>query len=203
EWDDRIAFISTTYAQELGIDTTRIKQINLKLRSGASRDLIQKQLSHRLQLPVLSWYDLNPAVVAALRLEALATCFILCLIILITSITTMSLLSMHLLYHQHTIALLYSFGTSKAQLTLSFMLMGILLACSSALVGIGAAAILSYIIDHYRLIALPAIYYSHYVPARMSFDLACGTFLITGLMTLCTTWYSARRIKTMPLAQIL
>jgi len=203
EWDNNIIFIPPELAAELFDDGALSSQINVKLAHPAALPEVQKSLKKRLKLSVISWYDLNPALMSALNLERIGMLLILSLIVLITGITTISLLSMQLLHHQRTIALLRSLGMSSRDLVKTFMYMSLIITGAATIIGIGVAAVASYCIDHYQLITLPQVYYISHVPAVLSGNIIALVISVTCCITLLAAWYPARQLTRIPLARLL
>jgi lipoprotein-releasing system permease protein len=203
EWDARGALISLDCAHSLFNDENFIQQLYLKLKPDTSIQLIQQLLHKRLRLPILSWYDMNPALVSALTLEKCAMLSILILIMLITGVTTAALLCMQLTYHNRTIAVLATYGMSFSNITTIFIAYGMLIAFIATGIGLGIASILAYGIEHYQLITLPNIYYVSHVPAQMSWSIAAMVLLLSLTISALAAWYPARKIRYLPLARIL
>lgn len=203
EWDARGAFISLSFAHSLFNDDNLIQQLHLTLAPGASGKLVQESLHKRLHLPVISWYDMNPALVSALTLEKCAMLSILVLIMLIAGVTTAALLCMQLTYHARTIAVLAAYGMSHRTITTIFIIYGMLITLISTILGLSIASCISYGIDHYQLIRLPTIYYVAYVPAHMSGSIWIMVLILSLTISGFAAWYPARKIKYLPLARIL
>lgn len=203
EWDSRGAFISLTFAHALFNDENLIQQLHLKVAPGTDTKAVQELLHKQLHLPVVSWYDMNPALVSALTLEKCAMLSILILIMLIAGVTTAALLCMQLTYHTRTIAVLAAYGMSQRTITTIFIIYGMLITLIATLLGLSIASCISYGIDHYQLISLPTIYYVQHVPAHMSWSIWGMALMLSLVISAFASWYPARKIKDLPLARII
>ena len=203
EWDSRGAFISHAYAHNLFNDEQLTQQLCLKLLPNARVSDVQQLLHKRLHLPVLSWYDMNPALVSALHLEKYAMLSILLLIMLIAGVTIAALLCMQLTYHTRTIAVLSTYGMSFGAIKALFIMYGMLVTLIATLLGLSVATLLSYLIDHYHLITLPDVYYVTHVPAHMSWEIFFMVIILSLSISCFAAWYPARKIRHLPLARIL
>lgn len=203
EWDSRGAFISFSFAHNLFNDAHLTQQLYLKLSPAASLPEVQQLLRQRLHLPVLSWYDVNPALVSALHLEKYAMFSILFLIMLIAGITIAALLCMQLTYHQQTIAVLATYGMSFRTITTIFIMYGMLVTLVATILGLTVATLLSYVIDHYHFITLPDVYYVSHVPAHMSWEVLAMVLILSLTVSAIASWHPTRKIRYLPLARIL
>jgi len=203
EWDAQIAFISFDAAEEIFDQKSLIDQVYLTLKPHVVSSEIQTKLTQRLGLSVVSWEDLNPSLLAAMKLERIALLLIISLITIMTAMSIMSLLSIFVLHHQRTIALLQSCGITIAATLRIFMISGMMITWSATAVGLSIASIMSYYIDHYKLISLPNIYYSSHLPAHMTGTIVGAVVLLTSLVGFFAIWYSTRRFLPTSIVELL
>lgn len=203
DWDAQGAFITLSCAHQLFNDDQLIQQLYVKLHPTASLPQVQVALQQRLQLSVVSWYDLNPALVSALLLEKSALAVLLMLILLVGGITLASLMCLQLTYHKRTIAVLATYGMSHHAIVQTFILYGMCITVGATSVGLAIATGLSYLIDHYQLIQLPDIYYTAHLPSHMSWQIIGIILLLACVTSFLVSWYPARNIRQLPLARII
>jgi lipoprotein-releasing system permease protein len=195
ECDTQVVFIPFATAEEIFEETDLVDHVYLKLQSSVVPADVKSQLMQRFGLSIVSWEDLNPALLAAMKLEKMALILILSLITLMTAMSTMSLISIFVLHHQRTIALLRACGITTRRTTRLFMTSGFIISCSATLLGLCIASVLSYLIDHYQLISLPDIYYSSYLPAHMTSTILFSVFALSSLVSFVAIWYPTRQLR--------
>ena len=179
-----------------------ISSCGVKLRDRSQCARVIENFKTKTDLLVFSWQELYPVILSALLLEKYAMFLILVLIMLIASMSIVALLFMFITYKKIDIALLKSMGMTDRDIHDSFMFFGLGVCICSSLCGVIVAWIISYIIDHYRLIALPDIYYVSYIPAHIDcgniFLILCTISVISGLAVI----FPLRIMKTISIADI-
>lgn len=202
EFDNGVIFCSLPFLQNLFPDTG-VTQINLKLTCDAPEQAVMNRLQERLHLPVISWKDLYPALVAALKLEKYAMFFILALITLVASMSIISLLFMQITQKRPDIAILRAVGMPHKEIRRIFMLMGMGIACCATTLGLAFAILASWLLERYPFIQLPDAYYVSHLPARMEPSIIIAVFLTTLILSFIATWLPTRSIRKMNISHIL
>lgn len=202
EFDNGVIFCSLPFLQSLFPDTG-VTQINLKLTGEANEADVMNRLQTRLQLPVLSWKDLYPALVAALKLEKYAMFFILALITLVASMSIISLLFMQITQKRPDIAILRAMGTSNKVISRIFMLMGMGIALSATTVGLLLATLASWLLERYPFIQLPDAYYVSHLPAKMEPSIIIAVFITALILSFIATWLPTRSIRNINISHVL
>jgi len=203
EWDNQVAFISHETAKNLFDDIDDIEQVYIQLKPSASLTEIQQQLSSRFHIPIVTWKDLNPAIHTAMHLERIALMLILGLIALMTGMSTMSLISLLIISHQTTLAILLSLGMPQKTIKKILISTGLMVTWCAAGVGLLIATLVSWILNTYHLIALPDVYYSSYLPAHMSATILVSIFILVSLVSVLATWYPSQQLNTMRVHNLL
>ncbi|MBM3894394.1 ABC transporter permease [Candidatus Dependentiae bacterium] len=124
--------------------------------------LLKKTLPH---LTVQTWQELYPAIISALKLEQFAA---LCLLFLLIIIALFSITSslVTLIYHkQRDIALFQTLGMPNSMIRNIFLWVGIIVVTISSCAGSVIGYFVSYLLETYKLISLPDVYYVSYLPA--------------------------------------
>jgi lipoprotein-releasing system permease protein len=202
DFDTSVLFCSLPFFQELFPDTG-ISSIGVKLQhQGTDQEFIAK-LRSRLDLSVVSWKELYPALVSALMLEKYAMFFVLALITLVAGMSIVSLLFMLITQKRADIALLKSMGLSDTAIAQVFIIIGMVIATLSCILGLVSAIIIAYLLDTYQLIPLPDMYYTTHLPATISWPVIACVFLLVMLIGFVASWWPTRATRTINIAHVL
>jgi lipoprotein-releasing system permease protein len=154
-------------------------------------------------LHVASWQSLYPALASALALEYLAMAAILTLMYGLSALTIAALMLIIVREQRPLIAMLAACGVERACLVRAIMLVGLTLVTVSGAVGIAGGAGLAYVIDRYRLIPLPDVYYATHLPAEVTLSLVGATFAMIVIVGCIATYIPARRAYQVSCAAVL
>lgn len=201
ELDSTLVITSLTFFAEL-FPQTGITSIGLKKTSSAITAPLVTRLKKRFNLDVYGWQELYPALEAALDLETTAFIIIIMLVMLIANMNIMSLLTLFVTEKKHTLAILQSMGISQGVIKKSLLLIGCGITTSAQLSGILGGWLLSMIIDRFKLIPLPDLYYAPYLTAHLTPTTALSIFVIGTGVGVFTAWWSLAALQktTIPLA---
>lgn len=131
---------------------------------GFLNDLSKKYPSYKIQ----SWKDLNGALFFALKLERTLMTSFLALAVLIVSFTLVTVLALLVAQKRKDIGMFMAMGLSKKRTHLAFCGIGLWLALSGTLVGIGIGSAMALVMQFYPVNILPDIYYDSRIPALWS-----------------------------------
>lgn len=202
EFDHSVVFCTLATFKKL-FPETDISEIGIKLKPGVDANKAITELKKRFKLELFSWQELYPALLDALKLERWAMFLILMLVAGITSITIVALLMMYIFHQKTTFAVFIAMGMRMRQLRLIVTLIGVAITFVATLIGILLAAGISFILEHYKLIALPDIYYIGHVPAQMSITTVVLVICLMNGVSLITSWFTTGLIKKMNVAKLL
>ncbi len=202
EFDSSVLYCTLPFFKSIFPDTG-ITQLNLKLTCDANETAVMKRLQDRLHIPALSWKDLYPALVSALKLEKYAMFFILALITLVASMSIISLLFMQITQKRRDIALLRSLGTPISIISRIFILMGMGIALTASTFGLIMAIAASWILEHYPFIQLPDAYYVSHLPARMDLSIIIAVLVTVLVLSFIATWLPTRSIRRLNISHVL
>lgn len=202
EFDRGVVFCTLTTFKKLFPDTG-VAQIGIKLQPGIDAAHAISELKQRFKLELFSWQELYPALLDALTLERWAMFLILILVACITSITTIALLMMYIFHQKTTFALFTAMGMRMLQLRVIVTLIGVSITLISTLFGILLATGMSFLLEHYKLITLPDIYYINHVPAHMDIMTVILVICLMNGVGLITSWLTTGLIQNMNLAKLL
>lgn len=203
EYDRGMIFCSLEFLEQLFPDAG-VAQLNIKLHHDAHEPSVIKQLKDALpDVEVYSWKDLYPALVSALKLEKYVSFLVLALITLVASMNIISLLFMQVTHKRGDIAILQALGCPAVIVRRIFIWMGMIMSFCACIAGLVCAAIAAWLLEHYVHIRLPDVYYVTYLPARMDWFLLVAVFVVVMVLSLCATWYPARRATAIHVADVL
>ena len=202
EYDNGTIYASFELFNDLFPDQG-ITQAGLSFKENVKPETIIPSLKKRIGLDVLTWQELYVPLVSALILEKYAMFFILLLITLVASMNIIALLFMIITHKRSDIAILKAMGLRDAIITRSFILLGGCISGVATCFGLFGATIASWILERYPFIELPDVYYVSHLPARMEWPILVIVFLVIMVITLCASWFSARRVRSINVAHVL
>ncbi|MDW8294971.1 MAG: FtsX-like permease family protein [Aquificaceae bacterium] len=167
---------------------------------------VRKRLEELLgkEAIVRSWIDLNKPLFNALELEKVGISFVLMLMVLIASFNITSLLFMKAKEKVRDIAVLRTFGLIRSQVLFLFLLQGLMLGLFGTLLGFLLAFAGGYLINHYKLIRVPAdVYLMDHVPVHFELGDMLFTFLGAFFLSLLASLLPAYRASRESVVQVL
>ena len=163
-----------------------------------------KKINNQLPgLTVSTWKQLYPALVASLKLEKYAMFFVIALIVLVASMNMLSLLFMQIQQKRRDIAILRAMGASTPQTMITFLLLGLALCLIGSGLGILIGALIGFVIDHYKLITLPDVYFVEHLPVAINPTVLIVVFVASMLLGLIAVWLPIRKMKNINITQVL
>jgi len=202
EFDSGAMFCSLDFFKKLFPDSG-VTQIGLQLQEGADEAATIEALKKRFGLNIYSWKDLYPALVAALKLEKYAMFFILALITLVASMNIISLMFMQIARKRADIAILKAMGMPDADISYTFLFIGMFVAFFGSVFGLLFAFGAGWILETYPFISLPDAYYVSHLPSRMTVSIFLIVFAVVMILSFFSTWFSARRTRKINVSQVL
>ncbi len=127
-------------------------------------------LQARLGFPydVESWNVTNGALFSALKLEKLAMFVILMLIVVVAAFNIVGTLVMVVVDRTREIGILKSMGMTDSGILRVFIFQGVWIGVIGTTVGVTLGCVLSWVLDHYRIISLPPdVYYVDRLPVSL------------------------------------
>lgn len=200
EFDAGTIFTSLAFFAELFPDT---EITSLGARTTTFNESMRQDLERELDADVSSWKELYPALVSALILEKYAMFFILALVTLVAAINIVSLIFMIITNKRRELAILQTLGLPASKIVHIFTLVGVGMATIGATIGITIAIFLSYILNTYKLISLPDVYYVSHLPAHMNAAIIISVFFTVVFLGFVSSIYAARASQTISLATLL
>ncbi|MDX9714716.1 MAG: lipoprotein-releasing ABC transporter permease subunit [Dissulfurispiraceae bacterium] len=206
EYDANLVLADLGVMQQFFGLGSRITGVELKLsdiyRASDVRELINKK--YGADLYAKDWMQMNRNLFSALKLEKFAMFVILILIVLVASFNIVSTLMMNVIEKEKEIAILKTMGATNNSIMMIFMLQGLIIGVVGTLMGLAGGYGLSYILNNYELIKLPAdVYYLSKLPVKVKlFDfvvVSISAVLISFLSTIYPSYQAARLNPVEPL----
>jgi len=202
DFDLSLALANLDFVQEL-FPEQGITEIGLKIQPHADETLIVEKLRDLLPLDIVSWQDLYPAIVSALKLEKYLMFFIIALITLVASMNIISLLFMQITQKRGDIAIIRSFGLPFSQTRTVFLVIGLAIGFTGSLGGLLIAFVVGFILKTYPFITLPDVYYTTYLPISLNPLIFLIVFVVVMIITLIATLIPLKMIKNINIANVL
>jgi lipoprotein-releasing system permease protein len=206
EFDLNLVLTDIKPAQEFFGMNGDISGIELKLDDIYKAELVRERLQKKLGFPFLvkDWMQMNRSLFSALKLEKFAMFVALVLIILVASFNIISNLIMNVIEKKREIAILKAMGATNNGIMTIFMMQGLLIGFVGTMIGVIGGYFLSYIINTYEIIKLPAdVYYLSHLPVKMKlFDflvVSLSAIIISFLATIYPAWQAAKLDPVEPL----
>jgi lipoprotein-releasing system permease protein len=196
EYDSNLALTSLGPAQdflEMGASVTGVElRVDDIYRTGA----IGRDLKDELGYPYYTrdWIEMNRNLFAALKLEKLAMFVILTLIVLVAAFNIVSTQIMNVIEKEREIAILKAMGATSRGIMGIFILQGFLIGIVGTAIGLAGGFGLSYAINEFQIIKLPAdVYYLSHLPARMNLADFIAVSVSAVIISFLATIYPARQ----------
>jgi len=206
EFDLNLVLTDLNPAQEFFGMNGDISGIEVKLDDIYKAELVRESMQKKLGFPFLvkDWMQMNRNLFAALKLEKFAMFIALVLIILVASFNIISNLIMNVIEKKREIAILKAMGATNKGIMTIFMMQGLLIGIVGTVIGVVGGYLLSYIINTYEIIKLPAdVYYLSHLPVKMKlFDFVVVSLSAIGISFLATiypAWQAAKLDPVEPL----
>ncbi|MGH9421972.1 MAG: FtsX-like permease family protein, partial [Thermoanaerobaculia bacterium] len=166
---------------------------------------IQSTLAKQFpSVQVKTWKEINRPLFLALRLEKIVMFVTISLIIFVAALNLISSLSMLILEKRPSVGVLRTLGATERTILLIFLEVGLLIGLSGTVLGNVFGLSVSWAVNHYHLIPLPAgIYPIAYLPLSIDRSDVIGVNAVAIILSIVATWYPARMASRLdPIAAI-
>jgi lipoprotein-releasing system permease protein len=205
EFDSTFGFVSIDVAKRI-LDKEQVDYIQLRLddiyAAPALSRLIPERFGH--EYFAQDWAQMNQPLFSALWLEKIAVSLAIGLIVIVAALNIVTSLILLVMEKSRDIAILKTMGSSAASIRRIFMLQGLIIGLVGTGVGAAGGLLVTFILDHYRLIHVPIdVYQISYVPfTLLPLDLAV---VVAAAILICfvATIYPSRQAAKLDPAQAL
>ena len=166
---------------------------------------IQGQLASQFPgVQVKTWKEINRPLFLALRLEKIVMFVTISLIIFVAALNLISSLSMLILEKRPSVGVLRTLGATERTILVIFLEVGLLIGLSGTILGNVFGLSISWAVNHYHLVPLPAgIYPLAYLPLTIDPSDVLGVNVVAVILSIIATWYPARMASRLdPIAAI-
>jgi lipoprotein-releasing system permease protein len=205
EFDQSYGFVDLETAYQLtGQDRPDHLEIRVTdiYRAPAVADEIQERLGS--DYITQDWSDMNQSLYSALWLEKIAMGIGIGLIVMVAALNIVASLVLLVMEKTRDIAILKTMGASSRSIMLIFLTQGMVIGLVGTILGATLGAVISYLLDRYRVISIPNdVYQVTYLPFKlMPWDLAV---VVMGAVVVCffATLYPSRQAARLDPAQAL
>jgi lipoprotein-releasing system permease protein len=156
------------------------------------------------RVQVKTWKEINRPLFLALRLEKVVMFVTISLIIFVAALNLISSLSMLILEKRPSVGVLRTLGATERTILTIFLEVGLLIGLSGTLLGNVFGLSISWLVNHYHLIPLPAgIYPIAYLPLTIDPSDVIGVNVVAVILSIIATWYPAQMASRLdPIAAI-
>jgi len=190
EFDNNLAYISLESAQKLFQMGDKITGLELRLDKYEKARTVAKKMRPLLgeETKVITWFDMNKNLFAAMELEKIAAFVILCLIILVAAFNIVSTLIMVTMEKTRDIGILKSMGASPARIRRIFTFEGLIVGFIGTIFGFIIGYGLCWAQLTFRFFALPMnIYIINWLPIYMKWS----DFFLIGAASILITYIAS------------
>ena len=176
------------------LESDEISGIGVKATSAWAATALADDLQDVLGFPynAQSWAVTNSALFSALALEKLAMWVILFLIVVVASFNIVSTLVMVVVDRTREIGILKSMGMTNTRILRVFMFQGVWIGVIGTSVGTALGCILSWVLDTYEIIHIPAdVYFVDRLPVALHLTDVALIFLASVAVAFAATIYPA------------
>jgi len=195
EFDSEWAYMSLPQAQRLFGMGEAVSLVELRIDDMYAAREVGDEIVEGLGRGYVTndWIRMNKSLFAALWLEKVAIGITIGLIVAVAALNIVATLILMVMEKSRDIAILVSMGAGRGMIARIFMLQGTIIGAVGTVAGGVLGWVACFILDHYRLIKVPAdVYQVSYVPFKLQVEDA--TFVIVGALLVCflATLYPAR-----------
>ena len=206
DYNATFTFINLKAAQDFFNTGNIITAFSVKGNSFKDAKKIARVIEQTLSVPYVArdWLSMNKSLFSALKLEKIAMFLILTLIVIVASFNIVSLITITVKDKQKDIAVLRAVGASESLIRKIFIRQGFLIGIIGTVVGNVLALIISYVLEHYKIITLPEeIYYMDRIPIKSSPEIFIIVSIAAIIITFLSTLYPSKKASRLNPAEAL
>ncbi|MBM3809309.1 MAG: FtsX-like permease family protein [Acidimicrobiia bacterium] len=184
----------------------RVAHIEVKLSDPYDAPRVADEIAEQFGPDYVTqdWSDINRELYSALMLEKIGMGIGIGLIVAVAALNIVASLILLVMEKTRDIAILKTMGASARSIMLIFFLQGSIIGVIGTIIGASGGALVSHVLDRYRLITIPSdVYQVSYLPFKLQpVDL---TAVVIGAVLVCfaATLYPSRQAARLDPAQAL
>src|SRR5437764_12093798 len=193
--DERAAAAVLNPGEAARLFGTGGKPTSIEMYGEADRaEEVQSALAGQFpNVQVKTWKEINRPLFLALRLEKIVMFATISLIIFVAALNLISSLSMLILEKRPAVGVLRTLGATERTILIIFLEVGLLIGLSGTILGNVFGLSVSWAVNHYHLVPLPAgIYPLAYLPLTIDPTDVLGVNAVAIILSIIATWYPAR-----------
>jgi lipoprotein-releasing system permease protein len=201
--DDNIAFININSARQIAnIENDSYSYFDIYLDNSDNADLIADKLnsliannpSLKSSIKISTWKDMNSAFYTIMKFERFAVFAVLSLVIIIAAFNIFASLSMTAVEKKSEIALLKVMGMKASEIKQIFVIQGLMIGLSSAIIGSILGILLVKAQENFSLISFePGKYIVDALPVKFNYPDVFLIFAFASLLTYITTLLPSKK----------
>lgn len=195
QYDSAYAFVRLREAQRLFSEPDLISVLSFRLDDLNRAPEVARALETAAGpgFQATTWQEQNRELFRALKLEQYVTFIVLTLIVIVAALNILSALTMMVMEKSRDIAVMMSFGVTRAQVRRIFILQGLLISCVGTLIGLVLGFAGSLLGAHFRFVHLdPGVYSIDHLPFSPRWVDAVIVGALSLLVSLLATLYPSR-----------
>lgn len=201
EYDNKFMYTGLPEAQNLTDMGTAVTGLEIRVPNAMEADVVARRLEDTLgyyPYRAEDWKAMNSSLFSALRLEKLAMEIILLLIVVVAAFNIISTLVMVVTDKTREIGILKSMGLTSRQVLRVFMLQGVVIGVIGASLGAIGGFFLIWLLDRYKLIAIPGdVYFIDHLPVALDLGDVGIILALSVLISFFATLYPARQAASL------
>ncbi len=150
---------------------------------------------------VTDWFDMNPALFAALKWQTLSLFIVLSLVAAVASFQVSSALVIVSVEKRKTTGVLQAMGASPYLVQKVLMLTGCILGGAGALIGIGFGWAVSLVMTYFKILSFPPglakVYMVEFIPLRVTAVHLGAIAAVCAVIIVLASWWPARQAARM------
>lgn len=201
EYDNTLALLDIGEAARfLGLDPGAATGLEIRVHDIFAATSMAHRIGKTLGFPywARSWLEMNKNLFSALMLEKMVMFVILVLIVLVASFNIVSTLSMIVIDKAKEIAILKTMGATRRQITRIFVIDGLLIGTTGAVIGIPLGYFITYLLEHYYTLPNDVYFVSHIPVIIRSRDVFLVAISAIGISFLATIYPSRQAARLEP-----
>lgn len=206
DYNATFTFINLKAAQDFFNTGNIITAFSVRVKSFKEAKKLAEVIERTLSVPYVArdWLSMNRSLFSALKLEKIAMFLILTLIVIVASFNIVSLITITVKDKQKDIAVLRTVGAPETLIRKIFIRQGLLIGLIGTIIGNILALIISFVLEHYKIITLPEeIYYMDRIPIKITPEIFIIVSIAAILITFVSTLYPSKKASRLNPAEAL